>query len=163
MNLTIKTDDGRFNLRVGAIIYNSDKTKIFMQKQEKIEPYMFPGGRIDMYEDSYTSMKRKLEEELGIKDEDMYLKYIAENFVYVRGKKLHEVSFYYVLQLDEEKYGYYSDNIYHAKDEEHDGKSIFKWINISDLDNIDILPNNMKDKIKNIKTKELEHIIHKEY
>ena len=58
MNLTINTDEGKFHVRVAAIIYNSDKTKIFMQKQKNKDYYMFPGGRIKLYEDSLNAIKR---------------------------------------------------------------------------------------------------------
>ena len=163
MNLTINTDEGKFHVRVAAIIYNSDKTKIFMQKQKNKDYYMFPGGRIKLYEDSLNAIKRELEEELGLKEDNLYLKYIEENFISLKDKKYHELGFYYVLQINEDKYGYYSNNEYHSKDEENEGKSIFKWIDIDNLDNTDILPNYMKDKIKDIKTKDLEHIIYKEY
>lgn len=60
MIITIKDDNNRFGVRVSGIIYNKDKTKIFMQRQGNHDFYMFPGGRIELHEDSLSAIKREL-------------------------------------------------------------------------------------------------------
>ena len=66
MLMTIKEEKTRFGARVGAIIYNETKTKILLEHQSN-QLYMFPGGRIDIYEDSQNAINRELKEELNIK------------------------------------------------------------------------------------------------
>ena len=123
---------------------------------------MFPGGRLEINEDVNSAIKRELKEELGI-EEDVYLKYIAENFVDFSGKKYHEIGFYFILTIEEDKYNYYSDNCYESKDM-NDGKSYFKWINIDEIENVQIMPKCMKNKVINrFCDKSLEHIVYKEY
>lgn len=162
MIITIKSDDSRFGVRVAGIIFNRDKTKVFMQKQEKHNFYMFPGGRLEVHEDSETAIKRELEEELAIKEEVM-LKYISESFIQFPNKRYHEIGYYFVLSIDEEKYGYEVGKQYHSLDEENDGNSLFEWIDLHDIQSIDITPSFMKDKLKEITDDKLEHIIYKEY
>ena len=66
MIITMQEEGTRFGARVGAIIYNEDKTKILIENQHD-KRYMFSGGRIDVHEDSKTSIKRELIEELNLK------------------------------------------------------------------------------------------------
>ena len=79
MVITIKEEKTRFGARVGAIIYNETKTKILLEHQSN-QLYMFPGGRIDIYEDSQNAINRELKEELNIKT-SLKLKYIVEMFL----------------------------------------------------------------------------------
>ena len=65
MVITIKEGGSRFGARVGAIIYNEDRTKVLLENQENGR-YMFPGGRIDVHEDSNTAIVRELKEELKL-------------------------------------------------------------------------------------------------
>jgi len=76
MVITIKEEGMRFGARAGAIIYNEDKTKVLLENQDN-ERYMFPGGRIDVHEDSETAIVRELKEELNL-ETDLKLKYIVE-------------------------------------------------------------------------------------
>lgn len=162
MVITIKNDDSRFGVRVAGIIFNHDRTKIFMQKQEKHDFYMFPGGRLEVHEDIETAIKRELEEELAMKEE-VTLKYLAESFIQFPNKRYHELGYYFVLAIDEKKYGYELEKQYHSLDEENDGKSLFEWIDLDQIQSINIMPNFMKDKITNIASDKLEHIIYREY
>ena len=108
MVITIKDENNRFGVRVSGIIYNKDKTKIFMQRQENHDFYMFPGGRVELHEDSLNAIKRELKEELNI-DEDVKLSYIGESFIEFPNLKYHEISFFYKLMIDENKYKYYDE------------------------------------------------------
>lgn len=68
MVITMKDDTVRFGVRVGAIIFNKDHTKVLVQKQ-KHDIYMLPGGRLEILENSNVAIKRELQEELGIECE----------------------------------------------------------------------------------------------
>ena len=166
MVITIKGDDSRFGVRVAAIIYNKDKSKVFMQRQESRNFYMFPGGRLEIHEDAKTAIMRELDEELGIKEDDIFLKYISENFISFPNKKYHEIGFYFITKIDEQKYKYSLNDEYDSLDEQNDGKSKFRWISLEEIDNISIMPCYMKDKLFDkdaIESKEIEHIIYREY
>ena len=99
MIITMQEEWTRFGARVGAIIYNEDKTKMLIENQHD-KRYMFPGGRIDVHEDSKTSIERELMEELNLKA-DLNLKYIVEMFIKSPKTKYHEIGFYFVTKIKE--------------------------------------------------------------
>lgn len=155
MIITMTEEGSRFGGRVGAIIYNEDKTKILLENQ-KNKLYMFPGGRIDVHEDSQNAIERELKEELNIIS-DLELKYIVEMFLKSPRTKYHEIGFYFVTQIDE--------NIIQNNFKSLDGDSYFKWISIDKLEEYNILAKPIKDKVFNreINNDTLEHIIYREY
>lgn len=167
MVITIKDQDNRFGVRVAALIFNHDMSKIFMQKQKDHDYYMFPGGRLEINEDAETAILRELDEELGI-NEDVKLKYIIENFIkFPNNKKYHEIGFYFVIKIDEQKYNYELEKVYSSLDEENDGSSEFVWISNDELENYKVMPNFMVEKIvkNNFDNNDniVEHLVYKEY
>lgn len=159
MVITIKDDTTRFGVRVGAIIFNQDHTKVLVQRQ-KHDIYMLPGGRLETLENTDSAIKRELIEELGIECK-VHLKYVLEAITNLpNGTKYHEIGFYYNTQIDENETGYTDDKEYDSLDEEHDGKSKFKWAKVSEIDNYNFLLDILKEKIKSDDNNELEHIIY---
>lgn len=155
MIITIKEEGTRFGGRVGAIIFNEDKTKILLERQENGR-YMFPGGRIDVHEDSENSIARELKEELNL-ETNLKMKYIVEMFLQSPNTKYHEIGFYYLTLINEELV----PNDFKSLD----GDSIFEWVLISALNDYKIMTKPIKDKILNneINNDNLEHIIYREY
>lgn len=166
MVITMKDDESRFGVRVAAMIYNKDMSKIFMQRQGNHEFYMFPGGRLEIHEDARSAIIRELEEELGIKEENVFFKYVSESFISFPNQKYHEIGFYFIIKIDEQKYQYFSNNEYNSLDEENDGNSKFRWINFEELNNITIMPSCMKNKLfkkDELESNKIEHIVYREY
>lgn len=155
MVITMKEEGKRFGVRVGAIIYNEDKSKILLENQDNGR-YMFPGGRIDVHEDSDNAIVRELKEELNLST-NLKLKYVVEMFLSSPKTKYHEIGFYYLTTIKEEtiKSGFKS----------LDGDGIFEWISIQNLENHKILAKPIKEKVvnKEITNEKLEHIIYREY
>ncbi len=155
MVITMQEEGTRFNARVGAIIYNEDKTKILIENQHD-KRYMFPGGRIDVHEESKTAIERELIEELNLKA-NLNLKYIMEMFIKSPKTKYHEIGFYFVTQIKESLIENHFKSL--------DGDSYFMWVSIDNLDQYNILAKPIQDKVMNneIKTNVLEHLIYREY
>ena len=155
MVITIKEDGMRFGARAGAIIYNEDKTKVLLENQDN-ERYMFPGGRIDVHEDSEAAIVRELKEELNL-ETDLKLKYIVEMFLDSSKTKYHEIGFYYLSTIKESEVKNNFKSL--------DGDGIFEWTSVSDLENHKILAKPIKDKIvKNeIENDDLEHLVYRGY
>lgn len=155
MVITMQEEGTRFNARVGAIIYNEDKTKILIENQYD-KRYMFPGGRIDVHEDSKTSIERELIEELNLKA-DLNLRYIVEMFIKSPKTKYHEIGFYFVTKINEDLV----ENNFKSLD----GDSYFIWVSIKYLDKYNMLAKPIKDKVINneISDNGLEHIVYREY
>ena len=155
MVITMQEEGTRFNARVGAIIYNEDKTKILIENQYD-KRYMFPGGRIDVHKDSKTSIERELIEELNLKA-DLNLRYIVEMFIKSPKTKYHEIGFYFVTKINEDLV----ENNFKSLD----GDSYFIWVSIKYLDKYNMLAKPIKDKVINneISDNGLEHIVYREY
>ena len=155
MVITMQEEGTRFNARVGTIIYNEDKTKILIENQHD-KRYMFPGGRIDVHEDSKTSIERELLEELNLKT-DLNLKYIVEMFIKSPKTKYHEIGFYFVTKINEK----FIENNFKSLD----GDSYFIWVSIKDLNKYNMLAKPIQDKVINneITDNVLEHIVYREY
>ena len=155
MIITMKEEGSRFGGRVGAVIYNEDKTKVLLENQDNGR-YMFPGGRIDVHEDSANSIKRELIEELNLKA-DLKLKYIVEMFLESPKTKYHEIGFYYLTVINEKDVANNFKSL--------DGDGVFEWIPVSELNNYKIMAKPIKNKIANseIEPDILEHIVYREY
>lgn len=153
MNLDYRIDNYRFNARVSAIIYNIDKTKVLLFTiNDGRDYYMLPGGRIEMYEDSLSAIKREIKEETGfILDFDLCS--IQENFVTRNNVNITQYCFCYK--------ALYSEDIkklqFICKDNDNQH---FKWFDINKIENIKIYPNSTK-KLITQDDNHIKHIIEK--
>ena len=152
MNVDFTKDDYRFNARASAIILNEKKDKILLFKVEDGRDYfLLPGGRIELYEDSLTAIKREVMEELGY-DIDFSLCSIQENFVIQENVKIMQYCFCYK--------GIYKGIInadrFVCKDNDN---QYFYWVDIDQLNNYKVYPESI---IKLINSNKLEHIVEKE-
>lgn len=151
MNLDFEIDNVRFNARASAIIYNKDKTKVLLFKIIDRDCFMLPGGRIEIYEDSLTAIKREINEETGFNLE-FELCSIQENFLEKDNKKIMQYCFCYK--------SIYNQDITQESFICNDNKGqIFYWVNINDLQNYKLLPNSTYELIKT--SKNIKHIIEK--
>ena len=151
MNLDFEIDNTRFNARSSAIIYNKDKTKVLLFKIVDRDYFMFPGGRIEIYEDSLNAIKREIKEETGFNLE-FELCSIQENFLEKDNKKIMQYCFCYK--------SIYNEDITQEKFICKDNKGqMFYWVNINDLQNYKLLPNSTYELINN--SENIKHIIEK--
>ena len=149
MNVDCVKDDYRFNARASAIILNEKKDKILLFKVEDGRDYfLLPGGRIVLYEDSLTAIKREVMEELGY-DIDFTLCSIQENFVIKEDIKIMQYSFCYKGIYK----GIINTDRLVCKD---NNNQYFYWVDIEQLNSYKVYP---ESTIKLIKSEKLEHII----
>lgn len=142
MDITIKTEEGILNYRVGAVItYNHC---ILAQYNEADGTYYLPGGRVQMNETSKEAIKRELKEELKIDASDLKPLWFDENFFVERNEKYHELCIYFqidILQTDFSLFG--------RKFSLPEGERInhYEWIPFEELKNKIIYPLFIKEKI----------------
>ena len=152
MNIDFTKDNYRFNARASAIIYNKDKTKVLLFKIEGYDYFLLPGGRIEMYEDSLSAIKREIQEELGF-NLDYELCSINENFVLRNNIKTTQYEFCFKSIYD----GTINDNRFVCKD---NNNQFFYWIDIDKIDDYKILPNLAYELIKD-NQKTIKHMVEK--
>ena len=64
MDCTFSTPEGVFNYRVGAIIRRDDK--LLVMREEVINHWYLPGGRVRLREPAEQALAREIGEELSL-------------------------------------------------------------------------------------------------
>ena len=139
-NITVRLDGYKLNVRTAAIISYEDK--FLFAKTDTNEYHGLVGGRVEIGEDSFTSIVRELEEEIGefkLK-KDIKLINISENFFMFKGEKVHEILFIFKVELDECELT--KKNSFTMLDKE---TTKLKWIDKEDVENVWIQPKMVKE------------------
>ena len=99
MDITIDVNDYKLNVIAACVIKHNNK--ILVHKNINSNHYCLIGGRVKIGEDSETTIKREVEEEIGKQIE--ITGYIAtiENFFEMKGSKYHEYMFVYQAEFKE--------------------------------------------------------------
>lgn len=128
-------DEVHFNFRASAIVLSHDGKRILMTTKKDMNYYILPGGRVHGGEDTSQTIRRKFREELDIDIEVTALKLIVESFFKLKGSDYHELQYFYIIKVLEEKY----ENMTEQFTGNVEG-NIYEWINVADLDNTKYRP-----------------------
>ena len=149
MDLTFKTQKGKFNYRVGAIIIKDGK--LLMVRNTGSDYYYSVGGRVKFDEDSENAVIRETAEETGAKMSVNRLIAIHENF-FTEKEHYHEISFYYIMNVPE-------NFVPLCKSHTDLGESeSLEWLEIEKLDSYKHYPHFLKELILN-PTNQVQHIV----
>ena len=159
MDVKIKTNDLKFKFRVCGIIINDGK--ILLEEYSK-DSFCLPGGYVNLGESSEDAIQRELKEELEIDfNIDSFLGVIENFFTNLRLVKTHGIEFYYKVSFknvdDIKKIDYNRIENDHGFMVQHH----FRWIDLSDLDNINLVPNVIINKI--LSNEKDFHLIFKDF
>ena len=143
MDLTIDVEDYKLNVRAaGVIIHNN---KILVHRNINSDHYALIGGRVEVGEDSETTVKREVEEELEKEIEiNGYISTI-ENFFEMKGEKYHEILFIHKAEFaneEDKKIEYTLKNM--------EGKDYLKyeWLEMDKIEEYPLLPKIVKKVLK---------------
>lgn len=144
MDLTVKIEDYKLNVRAAAMIIHNNK--VLLHNNEEDKHCCLPGGRIAIGESSKQTVEREAEEELGKKIEATdYLATVENFFVNSDGWKFHELMFIYRAEFIDEA----------DKKIEHTLKNIeghnylhYDWVDIDKIDEVNLQPKVLKEIIK---------------
>ena len=155
-SIKMKTDDYNFKFRVSGLIIRNNK--LLLVDMDNSGFLCLPGGYVELGETTEDAVKRELAEEIG-KDVIIkkYLGVVENYFINKFSKKMHEISFYYIMDfagtdIEETNFTLIEN------DKGHNIKLDFKWININEIDKFDIRPKFLKDLFKN-NNLEFNHLI----
>ena len=142
MDIKYVDKDYQFIYRTSAVIFNQDFTKVLLFNVEGRKVYMLPGGKVNQREDSLSAIKREIKEELGYDNIEFSCLAISEEFVLDKG--------FYNQQINVIYQGVFRDEINDVKFKGLEGDWInFEWVNVSEIDNYNIYPSDIKKAIKN--------------
>ena len=149
MDITFRTEQGRFNYRVCAIIVNNNK--LLAMHDERSPYYYLPGGRVMMHETAENAVIREVKEELDIDAEIVRALWLNQSFFIedVDNEKYHEMCLYFLLDIEK-------TNLLEKGDEFIliEGKHIhvFEWLPFERLKDEFLYPLFIKDRIYNLPT-----------
>ncbi|WOD07811.1 NUDIX hydrolase [Marinomonas sp. GJ51-6] len=137
--------DKRFNFRSAAVLIHDDH--VLIHRSGKDVFWALPGGRVEFFETSEDTIVREIQEELGLDSSAVRLVWHVENFFDYAGKKFHEVSNYFLVELtDHPKYE--SERDFSGIEEELD--LIFRWVPVSKLSEYVVKPSFLVEGIQNL-------------
>lgn len=143
MDLTIDVEDYKLNVRATVIIEHNGK--ILAHKNIHSNHYALIGGRVKIGEDSESTVKRKMLEELGKEIEVTGYVATIENFFEMKDSKYHEILFVYKAEFvdeDDKKIDYNLKNV------EGEDWLQYEWLDISKIDEYPLLPTSIKSVLK---------------
>ena len=142
MDVRYTNNDFQFFLRVSALIFSADESKILLFNVTGRDFYMLPGGKINELEESIDAIKREIKEELGWDNLTYSFLGVSEELVNDKGFDNHQINLIYK--------GIYSEKIKEDEFKGLEGDWInFKWINKSEIDNYKIYPNIVNKMVEN--------------
>lgn len=143
MDLTIEVEDYKLNVRAAGIIIHNNK--VLTHRNLNSNHYTFIGGRVEIGEDSASTVKREIEEEVGKEVEIIEHGGVIENFFEMQGTKYHEMLFMHRAEFVDEE----DQKIeYTLKNREGKDYLQYEWIDIDHLDDYPVKPSIIKEILK---------------
>ena len=144
MDITIDVENYKLNVRAaGVIIHNN---KLLVHRNIKNDHYALVGGRVAIGEDSETTLKREIMEEMGKEIEITGYISTIENFFEMKGSKYHEIMFVHqaeFLNEEDKKIEQTLQNI--------EGKDYlqYEWLDLDKIEEYPLRPESIKSVLKN--------------
>jgi 8-oxo-dGTP pyrophosphatase MutT (NUDIX family) len=157
-DINVNINGVQLNCRAVAIIeYNG---KILFQKRMQDNFWALPGGKIRIGETTEMSIRRELEEELGLKNFSIKnVCTISEYFFTFGTDKYHQYIFGHKVMVEPNEWIYKRQQFNGIEENEN---LMFKWLDIDKLDKDKIKPDFLKEQLTKINIKELQFISYEE-
>lgn len=122
-----------FEVIARCIIVKDDE--ILFCNEKGADYYFLPGGHVEFGELIEDALKREVMEELGVEVKNMKSLFMLENIFKQKGVNRHEFNHVFKVELETYNFNITEDHIE------------FSWHNLSELENIKLLPEVLKEKI----------------
>lgn len=144
MDITINVEDYKLNVRAAGIIMHNNK--ILTHRNVNSDHYALIGGRVQIGENSETTFKREIMEEIGKEIEITGYISTIENFFEIKGEKYHEIMFVHKAEFvneEDKKIEYTLKNL--------EGKTHLKyeWLDLDKIEEYPLMPKSIKEILKN--------------
>ncbi len=106
---------------------------------------VLPGGRVEMGEDTISTVNRELMEELGVEVDVLGLKAMTENFFNFDGFDFHEIQYTYIAKLKDKTIEKYTTSFMGVEN-----KGVYNWHSIDELKDINYKPACLKKAIEEV-------------
>ncbi|MBU3087888.1 NUDIX domain-containing protein [Clostridium gasigenes] len=159
-DITFKTETVRFVYRVAGIIIHNNK--LLVMKDENSPYYYIPGGKVGLQELSADAIKREIREEINIDVRVKRMLWIVENFFKddESGENFHEIGFYYLLELNDEKIFEKGNEFIMTEGGKH--RLVFYWKPLEEIKDLYLYPLFIKENILKLPNS-INHIVENKY
>ena len=151
-DIQYKTDDGYFNCRVVGVCVKNNK--VFLSKLKEDEYWTFIGGKSEFGEATDEAIIREYKEETGATLQINRLLAVIENFFDMDNSNWHQLIFFYLLNDDNNEL----EDFDGYKEVNDNSNAIYQWINLKQIDSLNIKPNCAQQILKKI-PKNIVHYI----
>ena len=143
MDLTIDVEDYKLNVRSSGLIIHDN----FILTHHNLESdhYALPGGRIEIGEDSVSTVKREFLEETGKEIEVKECAAVVENYFTHDGQKYHEILFTHLAEFKNEEDRKIITELENIEKKSH---LRYEWLDINKIDEYNVRPYVLKEIIK---------------
>ncbi|MDL2287032.1 NUDIX hydrolase [Eubacteriales bacterium OttesenSCG-928-G02] len=156
-DILLTKDNTIFGFRSSGVL-NQDG-KILIQRGLNDTVYALPGGHVAFGETSAETIVREYKEETGADIIAGRLIWVDESLWSWDGKDTHTVCFYHLLSVDKANTMPLDGKFKSLKT--NDSELLLEWVDLTELKNIDLLPDFIKEKAANI-TDGIEHFVYRE-
>ena len=131
MDITFKTEEGRFNFRACAVILQ--KGKILAMHDERSPYYFLPGGWVQLLESAEQAVLREVREELGAEAEIIRPLWLNQAFFTedVEGERFHELCVYFLMDISNSRIPFES-GAFIRREGAH--RHVFEWLELEQLE-----------------------------
>ena len=143
MDITVNIGEYKLNIRAAAII--NHENKILVHRNINSDHYALIGGRVEIGENSITTVKREIKEELG-KEVDItgYISTV-ENFFEMKGSKYHEIMFVYKAEFKNEEDKKIINTLRNIEGKDY---LQYEWLDLNKIDECALKPFVIKEILK---------------
>ena len=140
-DINVIIDGCKLNIRTGVIIKYNNKVLVELSKIGGHST--IPGGRIHINEKSDDAAVRELREEIELSIDKNRLRHkkTIENFFVYEGFNYHEIYFIYEYDLNDIE----ATQLGNKKDNADNKKTYFEFIDLENIDKVNILPKILLD------------------
>jgi 8-oxo-dGTP pyrophosphatase MutT (NUDIX family) len=156
MDATFYMEKVVFNYRVAAVIEMDGH--VLIHRQVSDEHWALPGGRVEVLEDSQTSIIREVKEELGFDVKVDRLLWFTENFFEYKDRNFHEIGLYYHVTISDQNFSFSTAPFY---GEEGD-RLLYQWVPVEQLEDVKLYPEFIRKSLKDLPLSP-QHLIVKQY
>lgn len=143
MDITIDVGGYKLNIRAACVIIHDNK--ILLHKNANSDHYALIGGRVEIGEDSESTIIREVKEEIGKNIKTTGYIATIENFFEMKEKEYHEILFIHRAEfVDNED----QRIITTLKNMEGKDNLQYEWIDLNQIDKVNLLPANLKNILK---------------
>lgn len=157
----IVLDDGsaRFQFRVAGVALHDGR--VLVHRAQRDDFWALPGGRVEMGEQAAGTLKREMQEEMGIEVTVGRLLWVVESFFTHEGLSFHELGFYFRMRLPHRSPLRQVDTFDGSETYMKSGEParlIFQWLPVQSLSTVTLYPRLLRDGLQTL-PRATQHVV----